>query len=137
MIEPVTRVVLPALVAFIWAGHGLRALVSDDEVSVSALMACVAFVVAGIGLGIAALTLLRKRTAPPVDPEVPPLFFVLLGLTVIGGAVDGLFASAGLLDALALATFSAGGGLLIGASVVLHGLQAEAHREHREAPTSL
>ncbi|HEX6249455.1 MAG TPA: hypothetical protein VFZ64_16415 [Nocardioidaceae bacterium] len=137
MAETVTRVVMPVLVAVIWGSHGVRALVTGDGVSATALLACVAFTIAGTGLGIAGFTLFRRRATRPVDPEMSPLLLVLLGLANIGiGAGDGLFGTSGTLETLALAVCSAAGGFLLGAAVVLHGIQRQAPADHGTVSTT-
>jgi hypothetical protein len=93
-----------------WGLVGLRAMTTDDPVSVSGLGAVVAFTVAGIGLGACCMSVMtaraRRRGRPVPAPESENLaaFFVMFGLVNIGQGLQPLFESSDV---------AAWGGLLI------------------------
>lgn len=107
-----------------WGLVGLRVMTTDDPVSVSGLVAVMAFTVAGIGLGACCMSVMtararrRGRTVPAPGSENLAAFFVMFGLVNVGQGLQPLFESSdvaawgGLLICVA-------GGLFLGIALVL------------------
>jgi hypothetical protein len=122
-----------------WGIVGLRVMTTDDPVSVSGLVAVLAFTVAGIGLGACCLSVVtararrRGRTVPAPGSENLAAFFAMFGLVSVGQGLQPVFESSevavwgGLLICV-------GGGLFLGLALVLGTGRARSTDPQADAP---
>ena len=110
-----------------WALVGLRFATADDAISVKALVAALAFAIAGIGLGVVAASfsaehaMRRGRPVPAPGSENLGTFFALMGLVNIAWGLEPALQPTPSAWAWLPLVFSVAGGTFIGFAVIFGG----------------
>jgi hypothetical protein len=129
---PLLTLLAGATLTGTWSLVGLRAMTTEEAISVEGLVASLAFAVAGIGVGVLLASLgagrARRRGRPVPAPGSENLgpFFVLMGLMNVGWGMEPVLQPTPSAWAWLALLFSVGGGALIGFALVLHARQMHA-----------
>ena len=113
-----------------WTLMGLRFATADDAISVKALVAALAFAIAGIGLGVVAASfsaehaMRRGRPVPAPGSENLGTFFALMGLVNVAWGLKPALQPTPTGWAWLPLVFSVAGGTFIGFAVIFGGRTA-------------